>query len=245
MRSASRALWCAVLLLPAAVLAQGVEQPLQRFHFSDPAYLQQPQQLQLSAGLRWRGDEGDGNFTVPLQLQFGASERFEFTGDVELAFPRPLTGSLRAVQRAEAAVTMGLIDDASRGVVVSAGAGLVGSRDRLDNSMDPGGVPRVSALVKRGPMLANVELSVDLVSRNDELDATPRAALGFALDFGRLQPVFEAMYENDDAPAGTFALGLRFQALESLELGVAAPVEVRDDETFVGVTGQLVWNLGG
>ncbi len=248
MRRAFRGLWCAVVLLPAVALAQQeqrVEQPLQSFHFSDPAYLQEPQQLQLGAGLRWTGDEGNGNVRVPLQLQFGVSERFEFSGDVELAFPRPLTGSLRSVERAEAMVMMNVLDDRASGVALSAGVGFVGSRDVLDNSFDPGGVPRVGAFAQRGALFANVDLSVDLVARNDDLEAVPRAALGVGLDFGMLQPVFEAAYENDQAHTGIFALGLRFHPLESLELGAAVPLQVSEGNTDVGVAGQLVWSVGG
>lgn len=242
MHSASRALWCAVLLLPFVALGQRVEQPLQSFHFSNPAYLQKPQGLQLGGGVHWNGD--DGNVRVPLQLQYGLSERFEFSGDVELAFPQPLTGNLRPVERAEASMRMGLIDDAARGLVLTVGAGVLGSRNTLDNGFDPGGVPHLSAALQRGALLANVALSVDLVARSD-LDAEPRGALGLALDLGVLQPVFEAMYENDDAPTGTFALGLRFHPLESLELGAAVPLEVREGKAHVGVAGQLVWNVGG
>ena len=250
MRAAFRVLWCAVVLLPAVALAQEeqderVEQPLQSFHFSDPAYLQDPQALQVAAGLRWSGEEqGNDNFTVPVQLQYGANERFEFGAEVTLAFPRPLTGTLRSVERAEATVMMRFIDDRAHGVALSAGVGFLGSRDVLDNTFDPGGVPHVRAFAQRGVLLANVDLSVDLVARRD-LDAVPRGALGAALDFGMLQPVLEAVYENDEAPTGIFALGLRFHPFESLELGAAVPLQVSEGQTNVGVTGQVVWSVGG
>src|SRR5215218_11139832 len=123
MRSLRWSLCSAVLLLlPASALAQeddGVEQRIQSFHFSDPAYLQKPQEFQVALGSLWSGGEEDGNFTVPLSLEFGASERFEFSGEVETAFPRPGTGSLRAVDRAEASVKMALWDEARRGLALS------------------------------------------------------------------------------------------------------------------------------
>jgi hypothetical protein len=249
MRPAFPGLWCALLVLSTAALAQPqegrVEQPLQSFFFSDPAYLQPPQQLQVGVGAVWNGDTEESNTTVPFQLQFGVSELFEFSGDVRLAFPRPLTGNLRTVDRAEATVSMRLIDDGARGVVVSTGLGFVGSRDPLDSSFDTGGVPRLSALVKYELLVTNVSLSVDLVSRNDDLAAVPRGALAVALDFGQLQPVFEAAYENDEAPTGIFALGLRFLPFDSLEVGAAVPLEVSEDEVHVGVAGNLVWSVGG
>jgi hypothetical protein len=240
----------ALLLLPASALAQEeqedeVEQRLQSFLYSDPAYLQQPQEFQVALGALWSGGEEDGNFSLPLSLEFGASERFEFEGEVELAFPRPGTGSLRTVDRAEASVKMELWDEARRGLALSAGLGFVGSRDTLDSTFDPGGVPQLTGLALLGPVLANVELSVDLIARNEALDAVPTAALGLALDLGKVQPVFEAAYENDEAPAGTFALGLRVTPVEALELGLSVPLRVSEGNTDVGVAGQLVWSLGG
>lgn len=246
MRSLTCALCCVALLLPLSARAQErVEQKLQRFHFSDPAYLQQPQALQLSVGSYWRDKEGEGNFTLPLELQFGASERLEFDGEVELAFPQASSGSVRPVERAEVGATLGLLDDGARGVALAAGVGFVGSRDSLDDSFDPGAAPRFLAYAQRGKLLANLQLSIDLIARNDALDAAPQAALGLALDLGAVKPIFEAQYTNDDAPAGTFALGLRFQPVESLELGAAVPLEVSEGDTHLGVIGQVIWELGG
>jgi hypothetical protein len=240
----------AVLLLPLApARAQGqddrVEQHLQSFHFSDPAYLQEPQQLQLLVGGLWWKRTGDDSFQLPLSLEFGATERFEFDGDVELSFPEPNSGNLRSVDRASAGVMMALVDSRAHGVAVSAGVAFVGSRDRLDNSFDPGASPSLSAYAQRGKVLANVALSMDLISSNSNVDVVPVAALGLALDLGRVQPVLEAVYENEDAPTGIFAAGLRFHPTQSLELGAAVPLEVSGGETHVGFTGSVVLELGG
>jgi hypothetical protein len=246
MRAMTWALCSVALLLPLSARAQErVEQRLQRFHFSDPAYLQEPQALQLSVGSYWRDREGEGNFTVPLELQFGGSKRVEFDGEVELAFPKASSGSLRAVDRAEVGATLGLLDDGARGVALSVGVGFVGSRDPLDDSFDPGAAPHFLAYVQRGKLLANLQLSIDLISRNDALDASPEAALGLALDLGAVKPIFEALYTNEEEPAGTFALGLRFQPVKSLELGAAVPLEVSEGDAHLGVIGQIIWELGG
>ena len=241
----------AVLLLPLApALAQGpqnerVEQHIQSFHFSDPAYLQEPQQLQLLVGGLWWKRTGDDSFELPLGLEFGATERFEFDGDVDFSFPQPSTGNLRAVERAAAGVAMSLVDSRAAGVAVSAALAFVGSRDTLDNSFDPGAAPSVSAYAQRGNLIANVELSMDIISRNDSVDLTPTAALGLALDLGRVQPVLEAVYENEDAATGIFAAGLRFHPTKKLELGAAVPLELSGGETHVGFTGSVVLELGG
>ncbi|MBF5041623.1 hypothetical protein FGE12_04430 [Aggregicoccus sp. 17bor-14] len=245
------ALLAVLLLLPfTPALAQGskeerMEQHIQSFHFSDTAYIQEPQQLQLQLGGLWWKRTGDDSFELPLSLEFGASERFEFDGEVDFSFPQPNTGNLRAVERASAGVMMALVDSRASGVAVTAGLAFVGSRDSLDNSFDPGAAPSLSAIAQRGMFIANVELSMDIISRNSNVDLTPEAALGLALDLGRVQPVLEAVYENDESATGIFAAGLRFHPTQSLELGAAVPLEVSGGETHVGFTTSVVLELGG
>jgi hypothetical protein len=222
---------------------EGVEGRVEELFLGEEAPPNQQHELEAGSGLDWEEDDGEANFEIPLHIEYGLTDRLQLQGEAGLS----PDGEQSTLQEGRVGARMALLNDAERGLVVSAGAEVMALRDSPEESMRPGVAPFLLAYKDLGPVGLNASAAVDLLPSSGGRDGTvhPDLGVGVVLGDGLLRPMAEAAWRNEQGTnIGILAPGLYVRPAKSVEVGVSVPWRVQSGgESSLGVSALALLSL--
>ncbi|WP_205525906.1 hypothetical protein [Pyxidicoccus trucidator] len=222
-----------------------VEGRVEELFLGDEAPLNQRQEMEASSGLEWEQDDGEASFELPVNVEYGLTDRLQLAVEVELS-PE---GEDAAFQEGSVGASWGLMNDGRRGLAVSVGAEMLAQRDTPEDSLRPGVAPYLLAYKDLGPVGLNASAQAELLPSSGGRDGTVQPDLGLAMELGDgvLRPTLEAAFRNEQgSDTGILAPGLYVRPTESVDVGVSVPWRLMSGgERSLGVSALLTWSGGG
>ena len=235
------------VLAPTAVLAQGEtlnDGQVQQFFLGDAAPANEALEVQTGAGLEMVPRPGDDEFQVPVRAELGLTDRLQLDASAELA-----TADSPELEGAEASLSYGVVSSRDAGFALTAGVGVLTTRDPVDGGMRPGVAPYLLAYKDLGPLGLNLQLRAAGLpaSGGRESELQPDLAVGAALGAGLLRPMVEAALRDEGGErTRLLAPGLLLRPSEALEFGVSTPARwMANGDRSLGVMAMLTVQAGG
>jgi hypothetical protein len=224
-----------------AVSAVAVAAPQELF-LGEPPQVQEPFELQLTSGVRWRADRGGPEAAIPFLVELGLTERLQV--EVESQVESVAGLGEPEMTGVEAGLLYALRSRAPFLVSAGVSAGVAGfSREEGRAwSLEP------SVLLQQpvGRVGVNLRLGAEGEHASDagasELSAG--AALSCFVALSDLYPMVEvAVAASDEETSLVTAVGLAWAPRHGVELGVAVPVQLGPGATRVGAIAALTWEM--
>jgi hypothetical protein len=219
---------------------QPIEPRIEELFLGELASPQEQLELQITSAPAWQREGRRVEFSVPLLLELGVTDRLQIGGELPLALVRHDSGVAAGLGEVEAEIQYNLLDDRALGLCFSAGFAAVfpaGAREL--------GAPgyALEPFVRLDKALGRVHLSLSAsaevrlpVARGDAAEVGPGAALGAAIPAGALVPTVELAAELDEGtPLLLFAPGVLWHPARGFELGAALGVGLTDEAPDVGL----------
>lgn len=235
------------VLAPVAALARGEgmnQGQVQQFFLGDDAPPNQAAEVEAGTGLEMVPRPGDDEFQVPVRAELGLTDRLQVDASAELA-----TADSPELEGAEASLSYGVVSSRDAGFALTAGVGVLTTRDPVDGGLRPGIAPYLLAYKELGPLGLNLQLRAEGLpaSGGRESELQPDLALGAALGAGLLRPVVEAGLRDEGGErTRLLAPGLLLRPSEAVEFGVSAPARwMANGDRSLGVMAMLTLQAGG
>lgn len=224
-----------------ATSAVAVAAPQELF-LGEPPQVQEPLELQLTSGVRWRADRGGPDTAVPFLVELGLTERLQVEVESQVE-------SVAGVGEAEmTGVEAGLLYALrSRApFLVSAGlsAGLAGLSGDEEEARAWSVEPTILLQQPVERLGVNLRLGAEheRVFDGGESELSAGAALSCFVALSDLYPMVEvAVALSDEEMSLVTAAGLAWAPHHGVELGVAVPVQLGPGAIQVGAIASLTW----
>jgi hypothetical protein len=236
----------ALLLAPSGVRAEELaeaDEPAapEELFLGEPPQVQEPLELQVTSGLRWRARRDEIDAGVPLAVELGLTEHLQVEVESRLDVAGDENGT--EVSRFETGLLFALRREAP--FLLSAGLsaefeGVGGPQDERAWAVEP------AILIQQplGRFGANLRLGGEREKTFDEEGSEMAATAALSL-FAALPQVFPtaeiAIEAREEETAIVAAAGLAWAPMEGVEIGMAMPVQLAPDAPRAGVIVSLTW----
>jgi hypothetical protein len=234
----------------AAKEPDAVEDVIEQLFLGETVYPQERFELQASTGIEWKRAGRHVDFAIPVELEFGVTDRFQLAVEAPVLFVRRDAGVIAGVGSVEASAFYNVISRRSLGLSFSAGLGIGSPASARELGSSSFAIrPVIVGYKELGPVHLNVstEAAIALPSSTEAAEVGVEVALGVFVALGSLIPTLELAGEFEDESELSLAPGLLWHPCCELELGLAVPIGLTKGSAGAGLLLHATWeiDLGG